>query len=149
MLPCLSRILLYSRVTLLSHHPLLHFCLSNGHQKKGPFIGNTTLDPKCYQGCMVNKWLITIDIKSGFFWTPSKWPNFMACYWGVILTTYHTWDDSSNFSGGPIGHPRLTSGKALPGSKTFFSEVALEVCWRRSLRKCNKQTYIALNRKGK
>ena len=46
----------------------------------------------------VSKWLITMVIvykspKDRGCGTPSKWPNFIAYKWGVILTTYDTWDD--------------------------------------------------------
>ena len=35
----------------------------------------------------------TSPIRIGLWGFPSKWPKFMAYKWGVILTTYDTWDD--------------------------------------------------------
>ena len=46
---------------------------------------------------MTCKWLITMVIVSPLTGVIPlyKWPKFMACKWGVILTTYDTWDEFS------------------------------------------------------
>ena len=31
--------------------------------------------------------------REGSGWSSCNWPNFMAYKWGVILTTYKSWDD--------------------------------------------------------
>ena len=33
-----------------------------------------------------------------FCGTPYKWPNFMACFFGVSITTYKSWDDPPSTS---------------------------------------------------